>query len=72
MKKRLGSITLSALALCLAARPAWADTPRLVIGAVYVGGVNDYGYNRSFHDALTQVARDVPGVKLLEAENVPA
>jgi basic membrane lipoprotein Med (substrate-binding protein (PBP1-ABC) superfamily) len=36
-----------------------------------VGGVNDYGYNRSFHDALTQVARDVPGVKLLEAENVP-
>ena len=67
MKQRLGSI-LTALALGLTAQ---AQTPRLVIGAVYVGGVNDYGYNRSFHDALTQVARDVPGVKLLEAENVP-
>jgi basic membrane lipoprotein Med (substrate-binding protein (PBP1-ABC) superfamily) len=35
-----------------------------------VGSVNDYGYNRSFHDALTQVAKELPGVKLLEAENV--
>jgi len=67
MKQRLGSI-LTALALGLTAH---AQTPRLIIGAVYVGGVNDYGYNRSFHDALTQVARDLPGVKLLEAENVP-
>lgn len=59
-----------ALALCLS-RPIAADKPRLVIGAIYVGSVNDYGYNRSFHDALAQVARDLPGVKLLEAENVP-
>ena len=59
--------TLAALAL----QPARAENPRLLIGAVYVGSVNDYGYNRSFHDALTQVARDLPGVKLLEAENVP-
>jgi len=59
-----------ALALCLS-RPVAADKPRLVIGAIYVGSVNDYGYNRSFHDALAQVARDLPGVKLLEAENVP-
>jgi len=51
-------------------RPAFADQG-LTIGAVYVGSVNDYGYNRSFHDALTRVAKDVPGVKLLEAENVP-
>jgi basic membrane protein A len=55
----------------LAVRPSAAQEPRLVIGAVYVGSVNDYGYNRSFHDALTQVARDLPDVKLLEAENVP-
>ena len=62
-----------ALILCagLALRPALAQQPELVIGAVYVGSVNDYGYNRSFHDALTQVAKDVPGIKVLEAENVP-
>jgi len=51
-------------------RPGFTD-PGLVIGAVYVGSVNDYGYNRSFHDALTRVAGAIPGVKLLEAENVP-
>src|SRR5689334_17939400 len=58
-----------ALALSLAS-PAHAK-PRLVIGAIYVGSVNDYGYNRSFHDALAQVAKELPDVKVLEAENVP-
>jgi basic membrane lipoprotein Med (substrate-binding protein (PBP1-ABC) superfamily) len=59
------------LALCPDGRAAPAEPPRLTIGAIYVGGVNDYGYNRSFHDALVQVAKELPGVKLLEAENVP-
>jgi len=48
-----------------------ANAQQLVIGAIYVGSVNDYGYNRSFHDALTEVQKTLPGVKLLEAENVP-
>ena len=66
------TLAASILSWCLLAfQPAFADAPRLVIGAIYVGSVNDFGYNRSFHDALTQVAKDVPGVKLLEAENVP-
>jgi len=73
MSKRPGFVSmLVGLALCLAAAPSVAaDTPKLIIGAIYVGSVNDYGYNRSFHDALTTVARTLPGVKLLEAENVP-
>jgi basic membrane lipoprotein Med (substrate-binding protein (PBP1-ABC) superfamily) len=73
MKKTLRLIVAAtALALCLDGRAASAaDAPQLVIGAIYVGNVSDYGYNRSFHDALVQVAKEVPGVKLLEAENVP-
>ena len=72
MRKKLGFIIgFIALAFCLAIQPAFAETPRLIIGAIYVRSVNDYGYNRSFHDALTQVARELPGVKLIEAENVP-
>lgn len=59
-----------ALMTLLAGLPALA-APELVIGAVYVGTVNDYGYNRSFHDALVKVTQQLPGVKLLEAENVP-
>ena len=72
MKKQF-RLVVSALILAgvWAARPSLAQQPGLTIGAVYVGSVNDYGYNRSFHDALAQVAKDLPGVKLLEAENVP-
>ncbi len=68
------TLRLAAAALTLALGPGparAAEKPKLVIGAIYVGSINDYGYNRSFHDALTQVVADVPGVKLLEAENVP-
>jgi basic membrane lipoprotein Med (substrate-binding protein (PBP1-ABC) superfamily) len=62
----------AALTLALGlGRPLAAEKPKLVIGAIYVGSVNDYGYNRSFHDALAQIAKDLPGVKVLEAENVP-
>jgi len=73
MRKTVGFV-VAALTLSLVpnGRVAFAaDAPRLVIGAIYVGNVTDYGYNRSFHDALTQVAKELPGVKLLEAENVP-
>jgi basic membrane lipoprotein Med (substrate-binding protein (PBP1-ABC) superfamily) len=71
--KRQFRLVVSALIVVggLAIRPCFADQPGLIIGAIYVGSVNDYGYNRSFHDALTQVAKDLPGIKLLEAENVP-
>jgi basic membrane protein A and related proteins len=73
MKKTLGFVVAALiLSLGLDVRAALAaEAPRLTIGAIYVGSVNDYGYNRSFHDALTQVAKELPGVKLLEAENVP-
>lgn len=71
-KTRRLIVAAAALAACLHGRAALAaDAPRLVVGAIYVGNVSDYGYNRSFHDALVQVAKEVPGVKLLEAENVP-
>jgi basic membrane lipoprotein Med (substrate-binding protein (PBP1-ABC) superfamily) len=66
-----GNLAAVALALALGAGGARAQSPGLTIGAVYVGSVNDYGYNRSFHDALTQVCKDLPGARLLEAENVP-
>jgi len=62
---------LSTLAFCLSLQPLRAQAPRLIIGAIYVGSVQDHGYNQSFHDALKQVEHDLPGVKLIEAENVP-
>jgi len=71
MTRTLGFIIgFFVLVFWLTAKPAFADSPRLIIGVIYVGSFNDYGYNKSFHDALAQVAKDLPGVTVIEAENV--
>ena len=57
------------LLLCFGLPAAAADT--LTVGAIYVGTTNDYGYNRAMHDGLEAMKAAVPGVTLLEAENVP-
>jgi basic membrane protein A len=63
-------LLISAGLLFLAALPAAAQTP-LTVGAIYVGTANDYGYNRAMKDGLTAMKASVPGLTLLEAENVP-
>jgi basic membrane protein A and related proteins len=47
------------------------DKPSLIVGAIYVGSVNDYGYNRAMKDGLEEMKKNIPGLKLIEAENVP-
>lgn len=42
-----------------------------VIGAIHVGAVTDRGYNQAHHDGLQQMIQQVPGVRLIEAENIP-
>jgi basic membrane protein A len=62
----------AALIIALASVPANAeDKPTLTVGAIYVGSVNDYGYNRAMKDGLEEMKRNIPGLKLIEAENVP-
>ena len=63
-------LLLCACLLLLAALPAAAATG-LTVGAIYVGSVNDYGYNRAMHDGLMAMKDAVPGLVVLEAENVP-
>jgi basic membrane protein A and related proteins len=63
---------IAALAALLTAAPTAAQQkPALTVGAIYVGSVNDYGYNRSMKDGLEEMKRNIPGLKLIEAENVP-
>ena len=54
------------------AAPAVAPaTPKpLVVGFVYVGPKGDYGYNQAHAEGAAAVAK-LPGVKILEEENVP-
>jgi basic membrane lipoprotein Med (substrate-binding protein (PBP1-ABC) superfamily) len=63
-------LLIPALLLLCAALPAAAQTP-LKVGAIYVGSVHDYGYNQAMHDGLLAMKQAIPGVTLLEAENVP-
>jgi basic membrane lipoprotein Med (substrate-binding protein (PBP1-ABC) superfamily) len=42
-----------------------------VIGAIHVGAITDRGYNQAHHDGLQQMIQQVPGVRLIEAENIP-
>jgi basic membrane protein A len=60
---------LSVCLLLLTILPAAAQT--LTVGAIYVGTANDYGYNRAMKDGLEAMKAAIPGLKLLEAENVP-
>ncbi len=69
---RILAAAFAAVAALLAAAPLAAQQkPSLIVGAVFVGSVNDYGYNRSMKDGLDVMQHDIPGVKLLQAENVP-
>ncbi|MDB6000556.1 MAG: basic rane lipoprotein, partial [Rhizobacter sp.] len=48
---------------------ARAQTP-LTIGVIYVGARDDYGYNQAHAQAAAELKK-LPGVKLVEEENVP-
>jgi len=48
--RRLRLLVLACL-LLLAGTPAIAESA-LTVGAIYVGSVNDYGYNRAMKDGL--------------------
>ncbi|CAN5345202.1 BMP family ABC transporter substrate-binding protein [soil metagenome] len=48
---------------------ASAQTP-LTVGVIYVGPRDDYGYNQSHAEAAALVKK-MPGVKVVEEENVP-
>ncbi len=48
-----------------------SEQPVLIVGAIYVGSVNDAGYNQAQKEGLEEMKRNIPGIKLLEAENVP-
>src|ERR1700674_2607761 len=65
-------IAAGAAFMLFAANPVAAqDKPVLTVGAIYVGSVNDFGYNRAMKDGLEEMKKSIPGLKLIEAENVP-
>jgi basic membrane protein A and related proteins len=64
------TVAFAALAVVFEGGPLSAQ-PSLIVGAIFVGSVNDYGYNRAMKDGLDQMQKNIPGVKVIMAENVP-
>src|SRR3982074_3970993 len=62
----LGGVAGASLGLGGAAR---AQKP-LVLGFIYVGPRDDYGYNQA-HAEAAAVLKKMPGVKVVEEEKVP-
>ncbi len=48
-----------------------ATTKKIIVGALHVGSMTDAGYNQAQHEGLLLMQKNIPGVQLLEAENVP-
>ena len=71
MRLRLLIPLLMPLWLLLPGASPLAGQTKLTVGAIYVGSVHDYGYNEAMHDGLMAMKKAIPGVTLLEAENVP-
>lgn len=64
-----GALAGASLALPGALRHALAQAP-ITIGIIYVGPRDDFGYNQAHAEAAAQLKK-LPGVKLVEEENVP-
>ena len=65
------TIVLAAAALfCLA-----ATLPRVsaetIVGVLHLGPINDAGYNQASHEGIEVLKKNIPGLKVLEAENIP-
>ena len=63
-----GGLGLSAAALTLGTRPAYAR--ELVTGFIYVGPKDDYGYNQAHAEGAAAI-KSMPGVSVSEQERVP-
>ncbi len=66
----LASAAAAGAASVLPGRAAWSATKPLVIGFIYVGPRDDYGYNQA-HAEGAAILKKMAGVKVLEEEKVP-
>ncbi len=81
----LAAVLLAVLLIAACAAPAAPAAPaassaaegtatageKVIVGALHVGAINDAGYNQAQHDGLAAMAKALPNVQLIEAENVP-
>lgn len=71
----VAAVLLAAAALvsvaCGSSPATTSQQPRLIVGGIHIGSIKDAGYNQAQHDGLMYLKAHVPGVKVIEAENIP-
>ncbi|MBI3075799.1 MAG: BMP family ABC transporter substrate-binding protein [Deltaproteobacteria bacterium] len=60
-----------ALVLSTSTGTGRAAEPRLKVGILHIGSITDAGYNQAHADGVQVMKRNVPGVEVIEVENVP-
>jgi basic membrane protein A and related proteins len=61
---------LSLLAVLALGAPGRAADPKLKIGVVHLGSVNDGGYNQAHADGIALMKKNLPEVEVIQVENV--
>src|SRR5262245_20570666 len=70
-RKFLQTATLAGLGAAIAPRSVRrAHAAGLVVGFIYVGPKDDYGYNQAHAEGAAAI-KSMPGITLVEEENVP-
>jgi len=62
---------LSALVVLPLGPPAAAQLPKLKVGILHVGSINDAGYNQAHAEGMQIMKKNLPEVDVIEVENVP-
>jgi basic membrane protein A len=66
----VAALVVAVVALVSAASGSTSTSPTLIVGGIHVGSVKDAGYNQAQHDGLMYLKAHVPGIKVIEAENI--
>jgi len=51
--------------------PDAAAQPKLKVGIIHLGSINDAGYNQAHAEGVQIMKRNLPGVEVIQVENVP-
>ena len=62
---------VSALVVLALGSPAAAQGPKLKVGILHVGSMNDAGYNQAHAEGVQILKKNLPEVEVIEVENVP-
>lgn len=63
-------VLLISLSILSSACAPVEEEPCLTVGLLYVGSVNDAGFNQAMHESALVLKENLPCVELIEAENV--